>query len=187
MNGGYEGMLTLEIPEREGLNEATREFIYVKKCTLLMEHSLIAISKWESKWHKPFLDGEAHKLNEIQDYARCMCLNEKSVDPMVFKLLRPTEIMKIKNYIDDPMTGTTFGPSDDEKNTETMSSELIYYYMIANEVPFECEKWHLNRLLTLLRICGIKNKINDPSRPKRSQSELLTKYANMHAARKAKK
>ena len=179
--------LELPIPEREGLNEKTREFIHVNECTLVLMHSLISISKWESKWHKPFLDGSAHSLVEIQDYARCMCINEKNIDPLVFSLLRPTEILRIKKYIDDPMSGTTFGQDDGEENHEIMSSELLYYYMIANEIPIECEKWHLNRLLALLRICGIKNKVNDPNKPKKSQSELLTKYANMHAARKKAK
>lgn len=179
-------MHRLYVPEREGLNQKTNEFITTKPCILRLEHSLIAISKWESKWHKPFLSGEKHTTAEMRDYVRCMCL-DSNVDENVFKVLNAKEIMEILEYIDDPMTGTTFGKQDDEEqNHEIMSSELLYYYMLANDVPFECEKWHINRLLTLLKICGIKNKAMD-TKPKHSKSELLQKYAAIHAAKKKAK
>lgn len=178
-------MYKLEIPEREGLNLKTNEFINVKACTLHLEHSLLTISKWESKWHKPFLSGETHSEEESLSYFKCMCL-DKDVDPNVWYLLTPLEKSGILRYIDDPMSGTTFRKEPNaEGNDEIMSSELMYYYMAQNQIPFSCEKWHLNRLLTLLRICGIKNKVND--KPKSSQSQLLNKYASMHAARKKAK
>ena len=179
-------MLKLEISQREGFNERTMEFIEVKACTLHLEHSLIAISKWESKWHKPFLNGDKHTTAEIKDYVRCMCL-DPNVDPMVFQLLNYQEMKQITDYIDDPMTGTTFGKEDNkEENHEIMSSELLYYYMIANEVPFECQKWHINRLLVLLKICGIKAKQMD-GKPKKSQRQLLEEYSAKHQARKKAK
>lgn len=181
-------MLKLSIDDREGFNEKTGEFINVKACTLRLEHSLIAISKWEAKWHKPFLDGEKHSIKETRDYIQCMSL-DPNVDPNVFFLLNGQEIKQILAYIDDPMSGTTFGKTDDEDpNHEIMSSELMYYYMLANDIPFECEKWHVNRLLTLLKICGIKNKAAmGNGKNKTSKSQLLQKYASMHQANKARK
>lgn len=180
-------MYTLEVTDREGYNNATNEFINVKQCTLRLEHSLIAISKWESKTHRRFLDGEVKNLEDIRFYAECMCI-EKNVDPNLWKLLTVNELKAIVEYTEDPMTGTTFGPDNNQNNNEEpekMSSELIYFYMAANKIPFSCEKWNLNRLLTLLKICGIKNQVND--KPKASQSQLLDKYASMHAAKKRAK
>lgn len=178
-------MLKLEIPDREGFNERTMEFVEIKGCTLHLEHSLIAISKWESKWHKPFLSKEKHSIVEIKDYVRCMCL-DSNIDEKVFQFLTQRDLNIIMEYIDDPMSGTTFGKQDDnEENKEIMSSELLYYYMVANEIPFECQKWHINRLLTLLRICGIKNSVN--TKPKHSKNQLLEKYAAIHQANKRKK
>lgn len=178
-------MLKLEIADREGFNEKTMEFVEIKGCTLHLEHSLIAISKWESKWHKPFLNGDKHSMAEIRDYIRCMCI-DNNVDENVFRMLTIKDINKVMDYIDDPMSGTTFGKSEnDQKNDEIMSSELMYYYMVANEIPFECQKWHINRLLTLLRICGIKN--SAATKPKHSKNQLLEKYAAIHQANKRRK
>lgn len=179
-------MLTLEIPELEGCNEKTREFVSTKACTLHLEHSLIALSKWESKWHKIFLDGEPKPEKEMRDYLKCMCL-DKDVDPVIWDLLPMNKVAEVFEYIDDPMTGTRFRKNDEneEPSRELMSSELMYYYMFSNSIPKECEKWHLNRLLTLLRIFGEKNKVSD--KPKASQSQLLNKYASRHAARKKAK
>ena len=176
-------MLVLNVAAHEGLNEQTNEFVYTDACELHLEHSLIAISKWESKHHKIFLDGEHKSDFEIRDYARCMCL-DKNIDQKVWALLSPRDIMRIMEYIDDPMSGTTFGHDDsnNDGHSEKLSSELIYYYMTAHKVPFSCEKWHLNRLLILLKICGIKN--NPDSKPKATQSQLLNKYASIHAAKK---
>lgn len=178
-------MYLLEIPEREGFDVKLNQFINTKACTLHLEHSLISISKWEEKWHKPFLNGESHTEQETLSYFSCMSL-DKDVDPNIWFLLTPAEKMGILKYIEDPMSGTTFGKQDDQDGEhEIMSSELIYYYMSQNQIPFSCEKWHLNRLLTLLKICGIKNKVHD--KPKASQSQLLNKYAAIHAAKKRAK
>ena len=179
-------MLTLEVLPKLGVNNSTMELVEVKACTLHLEHSLLAISKWEAKHHKIFLGDEKRTMPELKSYAKCMCL-DKNVDDAVFSTLSPKEFEQILAYIEDPMTATTFGPSDDDnvKDTETMSSELLYYYMFRNDIPISCEKWHINRLLTLLRICGIKDKVS--GKPKKSQSQLLQKYAAMHAARKKAK
>lgn len=179
-------MLTLDVSPKLGINNSTMEIIDVKACTLHLEHSLLAISKWEAKHHKIFLGDEKRTIPELKSYAKCMCL-DKNIDDAVFSTLGPKEFEKILAYIEDPMTATTFGGQNDEDKEaeEKMSSELLYYYMFRNDIPIACEKWHINRLLTLLRICGVKD--NTGNKPKKSQSQLLQKYASMHAARKKAK
>lgn len=152
-------MLPINIPEREYWNETKLEFVTVKSCKLLLEHSLISISKWESKWKKPFLSKDPKTHEESQDYVRCMTLN-KDVDPLVYYSLTSEDYKKISEYVEDPMTATWFNESANQnrhRSQQTITSELIYYWMVAYNIPFECEKWHLNRLLTLVKICDIKN------------------------------
>ena len=152
-------MLPINIPEREYWNEKKQEFVMVKSCKLLLEHSLISISKWESKWKKPFLSKDPKTHEESQDYVRCMTLN-KDVDPLVYYSLTPNDYNKISEYIDDTMTATWFNDAANQnhhRSQQVITSELIYYWMVAYNIPFECEKWHLNRLLTLVKICDIKN------------------------------
>lgn len=181
-------MLTLIIPPTDLFDEETSKFIKVKGTTLQLEHSLVSVSKWESKHHKIFLDENVKKTpEEMLDYIKCMTLTQ-NVDPLVYRALNSETINKINDYIKDPMTATHFnednikktskkGPRQDEK----LSSEMIYYYMVASQIPFECQKWHLNRLLTLIRICGIKNQ--DPK--KMSKADLNNKYRSVNAARRA--
>lgn len=186
-------MLTLTIPPRGKdtfFDDAKQEFIEVGEdfngMTIQLEHSLISISKWESKWHKPFLskDGKNEKRTEEEsiDYIKCMTLT-KNVPDIAYKSLTQENMKEIFDYINDPMTATTItinqkGP----KNREIITSELIYYWMVANQIPFECEKWPLNRLMTLIEICGIKN-----SPPKKmSQRELMARNTKLNAARRAK-
>lgn len=181
-------MLTLIIPPSELFDESTNKFIEVKGTTLQLEHSLVSISKWEAKYHKIFLDDTYKKTTEeLLYYIKCMTLTQ-NVDPLVYSSLTEKSLDAIQKYMTDPMTGTTFneknikkvskrGPRQDEK----MSSEMLYYLMIANQIPFECQKWHLNRLLVLIRICGIKNQ--DPT--KMSKSDLISKYRSVNAARRA--
>lgn len=145
----------------EAFDESTNQFITTKDTLIHIEHSLISISTWEAKWHKPFLSQlPSHKKTdeEMLDYLRCMCL-DKNVDPMIFGMISAQNLEDIKNYIDDSMTATTF---DNIKNNmppsrEIITSEIIYYWMVANQIPFECQKWHINRLLTLIQVCSIKN------------------------------
>ena len=181
-------MLTLIIPPADLFDEETSKFIKVKGTTLQLEHSLVSVSKWEAKHHKIFLDNSYKKSNdEIIDYIKCMTLTQ-NVDPLVYVSLNQKAINDIQEYIQNPMTATHFnednirktakkGPKQDEK----MSSEMIYYYMVAAQIPFECQKWHLNRLLVLLRICGLKNQ--DPK--KMSKSDLNSRYRSINAARRA--
>lgn len=150
-------MLQIEIPYQEFYNEVTGEFDSVNQCTLNLEHSLISLSKWESKWKKPFMTENGYTRAEIVDYARCMTLNQK-VDPKVYTALKIADIKKIEEYIRDPHTATTiydYRPNKGRSN-DIITSEIIYYQMITLGIPFECEKWHLNRLLTLIRVCAIK-------------------------------
>ncbi|UNI72534.1 MAG: hypothetical protein [Chaetfec virus UA24_144] len=153
-------MLTISIPKKEFFNEETMEFVVVKEQEIKLEHSLLSVSKWESKWHKPFLgqgDDAVKTDEELLDYIRCMTVTSK-VDPIVYFAIPALEIDRINDYISDPMTATWF--SKDARggySREIITAELIYYWMIALNIPFECEKWHLNRLLTLIQVCNIKN------------------------------
>lgn len=150
-------MLQISIPAQEYFDERTEEFINVKAYTLQLEHSLISISKWEAKWQKPFLGKEEKTEEETIDYIRCMTITQ-NVDPMAYYAIPRDELERIKAYIHAPMTATWFNDHDNRPPTrKIITSELIYYWMVANSIPFECEKWHFNRLMTLIRICGEKN------------------------------
>lgn len=151
-------MLTITIPKTEWYDEKTEEFSYTNAYTLQLEHSLISISKWEAKWKRPFFDEKPKSIEETIDYIRCMTINK--VDPMAYRCLTNELIEKVNDYIKDPMTATWFtdrGPKSNKHSNEKITSELIYYWMIANQIPQEYQKWHINRLLTLIRICNIKN------------------------------
>lgn len=177
-------MLTMTIPplERESFNDETGEFIYTtigKEVTLHLEHSLVSLSKWESKFHKPFISKkEEMTLEENIYYVKCMTL-DKNIDPEVYNRLTADNLREILDYTKDPMTATTFRKKDSSPNREPTTSELIYYWMIANNIPVEFEKWHLNRLLALIRVCSIKN-----SPPKKmSKKELMERNAALNAKR----
>ncbi len=162
-------------------NELTQEFISTKKDWVLqLEHSLISLSKWESKWCKPFFSKEDKTYEETLDYIRCMTLTPNVPDE-VYKCLTPSNIAAINDYIAAPMTATWFGKDQQsKKSNEQVTSELIYYWMIALNIPFECQKWHINRLLTLIRVCNIKNQ---PSK-KMSKRALMSRNAALNASRR---
>ena len=151
-------MLQITVPiSPEIWDEKNEEFIEPKTASLQLEHSLVSISKWESKWHKPFLSKEPKTVAETIDYIKCMTLTQ-NVKSEVYDHLSKENIEEINAYIDDPKTATTF--SKDRKSArsrEIITSELIYYWMVVLNIPFECQKWHLNRLLTLIRVCNVKN------------------------------
>ena len=147
-----------------------------------MEHSLVSLSKWESKWKKAFLSKKEKTYEETIDYIRCMTVTQ-NVDPDVYKYLSAENIKQINEYINDPMTATTFSESKQSGgNHEILTAEVIYYYMIASNIPFECQKWHLNKLLTLIRVCSIKNQ---PPK-KMGREELLKRNNALNAARRKK-
>lgn len=175
-------MLVLDIPERELFDESTDRFIKIKAQTLKLEHSLISISKWESRWLKPFLTKEKKTQEELLDYIKCMNTNPVQ-DIDVVQYLSANELNKIVEYIDSPMTATTVTFFDDKKpkpKEETITSELIYYWMISAEIPFECEKWHINRLFALLKICSAKN-----APKKKMTKEMAQSQAALNAKRRA--
>lgn len=174
-------MLTIEIPDQEFFNEETQEFFTMKGQTLQLEHSLVSLSKWESKWNKPFLSKEDKTAEETIDYIKCMTITQNP-KPHIYNLLTDKNILEIKNYIDAPMTATTFSNANQGHSREIVTSELIYYWMISLNIPMKCEKWHLNRLLTLIRVCNIKN---GPAK-KMSKKEIMTRNAALNAARRKK-
>ena len=174
--------IRIDVPASEFYDESTNRFIQVDPVTLTLEHSLVSLSKWESKWCKAFLGKQEKTNEETIDYIRCMTLTQ-NVNPMVYEVLARdrASINKITNYINSPMTATTFRENPNEpKSHEIITSELIYYWMIALQIPVEFQKWHLNRLLTLIRVCNIKNK---PPK-KMTQREILSRNASLNAARK---
>lgn len=175
-------MLTINIPiSSEGWDEEKQEFVEPKTQTLQLEHSLVSLSKWESKWHKPFYSKKELSDEETLDYIKCMTLN-KNINSDVYDHLTRENVKDVMAYIGNPMTATTFYKEDKGSNNhETITSELIYYWMIASNIPFEpCQKWHLNRLITLIRVCGIKN---TPPK-KRSRREIMSRNAALNASRR---
>lgn len=176
-------MLELHTPKFELYDDSSQTFVTVSEQHLKLEHSLVAVSKWESKWHKPFLSDDEHTRAEVSDYIRCMTIGELADD--AFYRFMPGEIYSvILDYIEDPATATTIRRSNapHPKKGDIVTSELIYYWMIAANIPIECENWHLNRLITLLEICNIKN-----SPPKKmGKQELRQRNAALNAARRAR-
>ena len=166
------------IPER--WDEEKGEFIEPKVQVLQLEHSLVSLSKWESKWCKPFITKAGKTPEELLDYIKYMTITQ-NVKPEVYDHLTEANIKEIEAYINAPMTATTFAEDKNGKaNREIITAELIYYWMVALQIPFECQKWHLNRLLTLIRVCNIKN-----SPPKKmSKRETMSRNAALNAARR---
>lgn len=164
----------------EGWDEENQEFVEPKTQTIQLEHSLVSLSKWESKWCKSFLSGAEKTAEETIDYIRCMTITPNVKDE-VYAHLSNENIVQINKYIEAPMTATYFYENKNGGGgRETITSELIYYWMIALNIPFECQKWHLNRLLTLIRVCNIKN-----APPKKmSKGEIMSRNAALNAARK---
>ena len=173
-------MLSITIPETELFDESTQEFVLTKEQTLQLEHSLVSISKWESKWCKPFLSKSPKTDEETLDYIKCMTITQ-NVKPEVYDRLTPENIIQIYNYMNAPMTATTFHDDRNSKTSnEQVTNEIIYYWMTILNIPIECQKWHFNRLMTLIRVCNIKNQP-----PKRmSKRELLSRNRALNEARK---
>ena len=173
-------MLRITVPAVELWDEARQEFIQTKEQTLQLEHSLVSLSKWESRWCKPFLSKDEKTTEQVLDYIRCMTITQ-NVNPDVYYRLSNDNIQQINAYIDAPMTATTFREDKTGKRgREIITSEIIYYWMIAYNIPPEYQKWHLNRLLKLIRVCDIKNQ---PPK-KRSKRDIMATNAALNAARR---
>lgn len=173
-------MIDISIRGTEAFNEETNEFIEIPECVLTLEHSLISISKWESRWHKPFLDKRDKTREETIDYIKCMTIN-KNVPAIVYDFLSNDVITKVNAYISNPMTATVINKKRENTapSTEPVTSEMIYYWMISLNIPVEFEKWHLNRLLTLIQVCNIKNTPHKKMNP----TELAKRNTALNAAR----
>jgi hypothetical protein len=174
-------MLQIIVPlSPEGWDEKKREFVAPKTQTLQLEHSLVSLSKWESKWCKPFLSKADKTAEETLDYIKFMTITP-NVKNEVYDHITRSNIQEINEYIAAPMTATTFTEDKRGKNNrEIVTAELIYYWMIALNIPFECQKWHLNRLLTLIRVCNVKN-----TPPKKmSKRDIISRNAALNAARR---
>ena len=180
-------MIEITIPAIEIYDSENEEFLYpVKKpVTLRLEHSLVSLQKWESKWHKPFLGKEEKTMEETLDYVRFMCTTQ-NVDPEVYQYIPAGELKRIGEYIDDPMTATWFSESKNPPapgvKKEVITAEIVYYWMIKLGIPSEYRKWHLNQLLTLIRVINAK----DAPKKKKSKKETLADYARINAMRRAK-
>ena len=176
-------MLEIRIDGKEFWNQEKEEFVNTKGITLRLEHSLISISKWEAKYKRPFLSDGPKTLQETYDYISFMSL-DRNVNMTELEGITEEDYKKILDYIHDPMTATkiTQNAKNKPSSNHVLTSEEIYYDMTALNIPFECEKWHLNRLLTLIQIAGIKN---EPPK-KMSKSEIYRQNAELNKARRAK-
>ncbi len=173
-------MLTLTIESVQLYDEVNNLFSNTKEQVITMEHSLVSLSKWESIWEKPFLTKKDLTREQTIDYIRCMTITQ-NIDPNIYQYINQKFIDAVAAYIDKPMTATTFLKEKDGTSREIITSELIYYWMIAFEIPFSCEKWHLNRLITLIKVCNAKS--NKP-KGKMSARELAKRNRELNAARR---
>jgi len=177
-------MLRIVVPAVEKFDEERNEFIQTKEQVLQLEHSLVSISKWEAKWRKPFLVQDEKSIEETLDYIRCMTITQ-NVDPNVYSNLSRQNLKDIDEYIKAPMTATWFSDANGNKkkgrkNGEVITAEIIYYWMFASGIPIDCQKWHLNRLLTLIEVFEKKSE-----KPKKmSQKEIYSKNHALNAARR---
>jgi len=184
--------LELEVDAHEGWNDKNNVFVHAPRVTLRLEHSLVSLSKWESKHKKPYLkENEPKTPEEILDYIKCMTVTQNVPDE-VYALLTEQDMKKINDYIVDPMTATWFNENNANSGSgqktyrkkEQITSELIYYWMISYRIPMQCEKWHLNRLLTLIRIFSIKDAEANGKTNKMSKRDILSQNRALNAARR---
>lgn len=174
-------MLKITVPATEYFDESTNEFVKANAVELELEHSLVSLSKWESQWEIPFLGDEAKTTQQTLDYIQAMTLTE-DVDPEVYTRLTEANVQQISDYIDAKMTATWFTDKPSGRGRkEIITSELIYYWMISSNIPFECQFWHLNRLVTLIKVCSQKN----APEKKMSRSEMLAQRRAVNEQRKA--
>lgn len=176
-------MLQLTIPSQELYDEKTQQFVYTKEYSLRLEHSLVSISKWESKWCKPFLSSDTKTDEQTIDYVKCMTITQ-NVPAEAYKYLTRENLEEISKYIESPMSATWFSNTEAEgaakKSREVITSELVYYWMISMQIPVEFQTWHLNRLLTLIKICSIKNQ---PEK-KMTKNQIMNRNAQLNAQRR---
>lgn len=178
-------MLKITVPAGELHDPVTDFFYYTEETTLTLEHSLVSLSKWESKWKVPFLN-QQHPAHMFDDYIRCMTITQ-NVNPNVYLVITPEIREQIRKYIDDSLTAAVIHENKvQHQSSKFVTSDLIYYWMTALNIPFDpCQKWHLSRLLTLIRIANIENK---PSKDRKmSKADSARSHYATNAARRAKR
>lgn len=186
-------MLKITISAKEGWDSIKEEFVKTEPITICLEHSLVSLSKWEAQYRKPYLSTKDKTAEEILYYVKCMTITQ-NVDPKVYELLGPADFKKINDYVNDTATATWFNDKKPEgaapvrNNQQIITSELIYYWMVSYRIPFNpCEKWHLNRLLTLIRICNVEEaKQSGKHGGKMSKRDILSQNRSLNAARRQK-
>lgn len=174
-------MKIIKLPRKEFYDEDKNEFIYVEQGELVINHSLNSLRLWESIHHKPFLNREEKTKEEVIDYIRCMTINTVSSD--VYNNLPTSVLNQIKEYIDDPQTATTIRRENQKRNNEIITAEIIYYWMVELQIPFECQHWHLNQLMMLIEVCSIKKQ---PPK-KMSQAEKMAAHRKRKAAARSRR
>lgn len=177
-------MLTIYVNPNEMYNDSKNEFLYFDGGILQLEHSLEAVRKWEARWHIPFLETDEKTYKQIRDYIRCMTLNPVK-DPNIYMFLTRKNIDDVVTYIKNPMTATWFSNTNNYKGgkqsaREKITAELIYYWMISLNIPHEYERWHLNQLMTLIKVITEKNKKQE----KRSPQEIARERQRLNEERK---
>mgnify|MGYP004601467987 CR=1 FL=1 len=175
-------VMDLFIPGKEFWNNELQEFIYTKDITLHLKHSLVSLTRWEQHYKRRFLDDGPKNEEEYRFYIQCMTLN-KDVDPLIYTALQEDDLKKVTDYLHESMTATTLPKQNDKHtNSEKLSSELIYYYLSALNIPFDCDKWFLNNLLTVINIASIKNAPQEKkSKPSWSSIRALNAARNAKA------
>lgn len=173
-------MLKIEISATEFFDDNTNTFFTIAGKTLCLEHSLVSLKKWESKWKKPFMHSDNITEEEMLDYIKCMTISQ-NVDPLTYMLLTEEHYKQISDYINDPMTATWFSDkSKSKRNGRIVTAELLYCWMFNLNIPLECQKWHLNQLITLIRVC---NEENAPKK-KMSKRDVAARNMSLNAARR---
>lgn len=180
-------MLEIVVKKTEVLNPDTNTFYSTNGGKLQLEHSLLSLRKWESKWHIPFLNKKTEKTKEqITDYIRFMTINTVS-DPNIYDFISLADMQRIGEYIEDPMSATWFNDSQEKQGRigkePVVTAEIIYYWMVTLQIPMECQKWHLNQLMTLIKVINIKNSAHDPNKKKRPKKDIIEDYNAMNEAR----
>lgn len=185
-------MLSITLPDVELFDESTSSFVYVKGQTITLEHSLVSISKWESTWKEPFLSDKKKTRDQTIDYIKCMTITQ-NVNPLLYKNLSKNVLDTIQEYMNDSMTATWFGESKDPNRQRktirgrVITSELIYYWMIEAGIPIECQKWHINRLMTLIQVCNEERKAADPNNKNKLDPRSMARSRSaLNAQRKAR-